>query len=104
MSEKVDLKALSAAGLNEPRVIEGRLPRDVHEVAVTQKYLDASGKKIGDTVTFESAEDKHGGTAEEGRCRRIIRYTGDFRARPLHHHRIRVRSHGCERRQQDHEL
>ncbi len=84
LSEKVDLKALSAAGLNEPRVIEGRLPRDVHEVAVTQKYLDASGKKIG--------------------CRRIIRYTGDFRARPLHHHRIRVRSHGCERRQQDHEL
>ena len=66
LSEKVDLKALSAAGLNEPRVIEGRLPRDVHEVAVTQKYLDASGKKIGDTVTFESAEEKHGGTAEEG--------------------------------------
>lgn len=66
LSEKVDLKALSAAGLNEPRVIEGRLPRDVHEVAVTQKYLDASGKKIGDTVTFESAEEKRGGTAEEG--------------------------------------
>ena len=66
LSEKVDLKALSAACLNEPRVIEGRLPRDVHEVAVTQKYLDASGKKIGDTVTFESAEEKRGGTAEEG--------------------------------------
>lgn len=66
LSEKVDLKALSAAGLNEPRVVEGRLPRDVHEVAVTQKYLDASGKKIGDTVTFESAEEKRGGTAEEG--------------------------------------
>lgn len=66
LSEKVDLKALSAAGLNEPRVIEGRLPRDVHEAAVTQKYLDASGKKIGDTVTFESAEEKRGGTAEEG--------------------------------------
>lgn len=66
LSEKVDLKALSAAGINEPRVVEGRLPRDVHEVAVTQKYLDASGKKIGDTVTFESAEEKRGGTAEEG--------------------------------------
>lgn len=54
-SEKVDLKALSPEGLNEPRVLEGRLPRDVHEVAVTQKYLDASGKKLGDTVTFGSA-------------------------------------------------
>lgn len=53
-SQKVDLKALSPEGLNEPKVLEGRLPRDVHEIAVTQKYLDASGKSIGDTVTFES--------------------------------------------------
>ena len=52
-SAKVDLKALLPAGMNEPQVIEGRLPRDVNEVAVTQKYLDVSGKKIGDTVTFE---------------------------------------------------
>lgn len=64
MSEKVDLKALSAAGLNEPRVVEGRLPRDVHEVAVTRKYLDASGKKIGDTVTFEGAGEKRDGKAD----------------------------------------
>ena len=49
-SAKVDLKALLPAGMNEPQVIEGRLPRDVNEVAVTQKYLDVSGKKIGDTV------------------------------------------------------
>ena len=52
-SAKVDLKALLPAGMNEPQVIEGRLPRDVNEAAVTQKYLDVSGKKIGDTVTFE---------------------------------------------------
>lgn len=56
-SAKVDLKALSPAGMNEPQVIEGRLPRDVNEVAVTQKYLDASGKKIGDTVTFEGEDE-----------------------------------------------
>lgn len=54
---KVDLKALSAAGINEPRVVEGRLPRDTHEVAVTQRYLDASGKRIGDTVTFAGADE-----------------------------------------------
>ena len=56
-SQKVDLKALSPAGLNEPKVLEGRLPRDVDEVAVTQKYLDATGKKIGDTITFQGEDD-----------------------------------------------
>ena len=68
--EKVDLKALSPAGLNEPQLVEGRLPRDTNEVAVTQKYLDASGKEIGDTVTFEGldekAEDAAADEAEEG--------------------------------------
>ena len=53
-NEKVDLKALSAKGLNEPLVVEGRLPRDTGEIAVTRQYLDKSGKKIGDKVTFES--------------------------------------------------
>lgn len=57
-SEKVDLKALSAKGLNEPQLVEGRLPRDTFELAVTQKYLDDSGKKIGDTVTFAGADEE----------------------------------------------
>lgn len=56
-NEKVDVKALSAQGLNEPQVLDGRLPRDVYEVAVTQKYLDATGKKIGDTVSFAGADE-----------------------------------------------
>ncbi len=56
--EKVDLKALSPAGLNEPQLVEGRLPRDTNEIAVTQKYLDASGKEIGDTVTFEGLDEE----------------------------------------------
>lgn len=64
--QKVELKALSAAGLNEPRVLEGRLPRDVREIAVTQKYLDASGKELGDTVTFEGASKGPTSAAEEG--------------------------------------
>ena len=34
-SEKVDLKALSARGLNQPQVVEGELPRAADEVAVT---------------------------------------------------------------------
>ena len=65
-SQKVDVKALSREGLNEPRVLEGRLPRDVDEVAVTQKYLDASGKKIGDTVAFEGLHEDEGKATESG--------------------------------------
>lgn len=59
-SQKVDLKSLSPAGLNEPQVVEGRLPEAANELAVTRKYLDASGKGIGDVVTFEGADDAEG--------------------------------------------
>lgn len=66
-NEKVDLKALSAKGLNEPQLVDGRLPRDTFELVVTQKYLDDSGKQIGDTVTFAGAdEDSAEGDAAEG--------------------------------------
>ena len=51
-SEKVDVKALSPSGLNEPLVLEGRLPEASGEVAVTQRYLKDSGLSIGDTVSF----------------------------------------------------
>ena len=76
-NEKVDLKALSAKGLNEPLVVDGRLPRDVGEVAVTKQYLDKSGKKIGDKVTFESMgeekADKGEGAAESTSSEIFIR-------------------------------
>ena len=51
-SEKVDVKALSSSGLNEPLVLEGRLPEAAGEVAVTERYLKDSGLSIGDTVSF----------------------------------------------------
>jgi len=62
--EQVEVRALSPAGLNEPQVVAGRMPRDAGEVAVTEKYLEASGKQLGDTVTFEaSASDASGDDA-----------------------------------------
>lgn len=51
-SEKVDVKALSPTGLNEPLVLEGRLPETSGEVAVTERYLKDSGLSIGDVVSF----------------------------------------------------
>ena len=51
----VTVKALtSASELNEPYVVDGRLPKAAGEVAVTENYLHESGKKIGDTLSFES--------------------------------------------------
>ena len=57
VSEKVDVKALSPSGMNEPLVMEGRLPQSADEIAVTQRYLKDSGLSIGDTVTFHGADD-----------------------------------------------
>ena len=38
--------------IDEPYLQNGRLPKGDHEIAVTQQYLDDSGKRIGDTMTF----------------------------------------------------
>ena len=57
VSEKVDVKALSESGVNEPSVVEGRLPESDDEIAVTEGFLIDSGLSIGDTVTFSSESD-----------------------------------------------
>ncbi|OUP06637.1 FtsX-like permease family protein [Collinsella sp. An2] len=62
----VDVKALTASGMNEPYVLEGNLPQAANEVAVTAQYLKDSGKSIGDTLTFEGAEDDEASEAQDG--------------------------------------
>ena len=62
--EQADVKALSDAGINEPYVLEGRLPQDATEVAVTQAYLNDSGKQIGDTLTFTLDDEGSDGASE----------------------------------------
>lgn len=64
VSEKVDVKALSESGMNEPLVLEGRLPETEGEIAVTQRYLKDSGLSIGDTVSFHGADDEKDEQAE----------------------------------------
>ncbi|WP_291289973.1 FtsX-like permease family protein [Enorma sp.] len=54
----VEVKALSARGLNVPYVVDGELPEAADEVAVTQKFIDASGLEIGDTVEISEAENE----------------------------------------------
>ncbi len=61
--KSVTLSVLSNRGLNNPYVLEGALPSNVKEIAVTEKYLIESGKSIGDTVTI--AEDMDTDTSTE---------------------------------------
>ena len=56
-SEKVDVKALSPSGLNEPEVLEGHLPVTEDQVAVTRRYAQEAGVSLGDTVSFHGADD-----------------------------------------------
>ena len=51
---QVSVAALVEGGMNEPYVLEGRLPAGADEIAVTAEYLEDSGKAIGDTVTFSA--------------------------------------------------
>lgn len=48
-----DMTVLSNSGINMPQLLVGALPTKPEEIAVTQKYLDESGKSIGDTLTIK---------------------------------------------------
>ena len=66
----VTVRTLMASGMNEPYVVEGRLPQAADEVAVTEEYLEESGKAIGDEATFSKggtdADTADGGQFSEG--------------------------------------
>lgn len=55
--ESVLIKTISPTGMSEPYLVEGTLPTKADEIAVTQGYLDASGKSLGDTLTIEEISD-----------------------------------------------
>ncbi len=68
--KSVDAVMLSTQGMNMPYVLAGALPARAGEIAVTQAYLNAAGKQIGDNVTIEEVLDNEesagtGGEAEE---------------------------------------
>ncbi|QWT17837.1 FtsX-like permease family protein [Collinsella sp. zg1085] len=57
-TEKLDVSALNGANMNQPRVLEGRLPRSAFEVAITPRYQEAAGVKLGERVSFFSPSDQ----------------------------------------------
>ncbi len=57
LRKKAEIELLSPLGMNAPHVLEGRLPEGRGEIAVTQKYLNESGKAVGDSITIEEIFD-----------------------------------------------
>lgn len=56
-SEQVVKLIALTDGVNEPRVIEGRMPEKTDEILVDTQFLSSSGCEIGDQVTFTSGMD-----------------------------------------------
>ena len=56
-SEQVVKLIALTDGVNEPRVIEGRMPEKADEILVDTQFLKSSGCEIGDQVTFSSGTD-----------------------------------------------
>lgn len=54
----VAVKALSPTGMNQPLLLDGRLPAAANEIAVTENYLTDSGASLGSTVTLTSSENE----------------------------------------------
>lgn len=51
-NRSVALKTLSEGGMNLPYLLEGELPRKADEIAVTIRFADDTGIKLGDRITI----------------------------------------------------
>ncbi|PJM76808.1 FtsX-like permease family protein [Bifidobacterium felsineum] len=47
------ITTLNNEGVEQPYLKDGRLPKSTHEIAVTEQYLNDSGKSLGDTLIFQ---------------------------------------------------
>lgn len=57
--KKAEMTVLGPKGLNSPYLVAGALPARTGEIAVTQKYLDESGKSVGHSLAIkEDIEDQ----------------------------------------------
>lgn len=50
------IKVIDSEGMDAPYLLEGQLPESADEVLVTRKYLDETGKKLGDVFDFEETD------------------------------------------------
>lgn len=52
-NKRAEMKILTQEGINIPYLLEGELPKEKNEMAVTSNYLVDTGKTIGDSVVIE---------------------------------------------------
>lgn len=57
-------------GINIPYLCAGTLPGQTDEIAVTEKYMQESGKSIGDTLVIEEEPEEEEDDGEEGGSQR----------------------------------
>ncbi len=65
--KSAEMVTLSFKGMNMPYLIQGSLPQNADEIAVTQKYLDETGKSIGDSLTMKEDMPDEGKTDTAGK-------------------------------------
>ena len=56
--QEARITVLRENGLSQPALLEGKLPVNKHEIAVTENYCKDTGKKIGDTLVLEPESGK----------------------------------------------
>lgn len=57
-NKTAEMKLFRNNGINVPYIVEGNLPQQADEIAVTENYITESGKKIGDTVEISEFKEE----------------------------------------------
>lgn len=73
-NKSAEVKLISEKGISMPFLQEGQLPEKADEIAVTENFLLATGKQIGDTVVIEEEADEDSEEAAEPNFK-ITEYT-----------------------------
>lgn len=57
VKESIEVYTLSTQEMNQPYLIDGRMPEAENEILITENFLDETDKKIGDKILFEESSD-----------------------------------------------
>ncbi len=65
-NKRAYVQSLSKKDIDQPVLVDGDLPEDADEIAVTSAYLKSAKKKVGDTITIESTGEVASSEGSEG--------------------------------------
>lgn len=57
VKESVEVYTLSSKEMNQPYLLDGKMPEAENEILITENYLHETDKKIGDKIIFEEASE-----------------------------------------------